>query len=303
MRPALWVHRNSTTGLPSSRRPSTLARAVRRCRAKRSASRGRKLRDAAGGGELVVARVPFSGGEHTTAAGDRLERPQSLPGPRRRRDHFSDRGVLDRQAGGSKDRTLPPPRPGWRRSGRAKPRRSCDADQTSRRQRVLRRHRTVHCRRPATTVVRGGLAADEPGRVARRCAGKPGRRRQCLRRRWRGGCPMRAGDLAAPFPTVGLDTPAIEAARLLAGQNLPGLIVVDDGGPAVRRPARHAGAADGGAVVLPGRPDAGPGDRRGRRRRVPPRARRPHGARVPAARAAGAAGGRRRTPRCWRSRR
>jgi CBS domain-containing protein len=39
---------------------------------------------------------------------------------------------------------------------------------------------------------------------------------------------MRARDLAAAFPTVGMDTPAIEAARLLAGQNLPGLIVVDD---------------------------------------------------------------------------
>jgi CBS domain-containing protein len=41
---------------------------------------------------------------------------------------------------------------------------------------------------------------------------------------------MRAGDLAAPFPTVTLATPAIEAAALLAGQNLPGLIVVDDQG-------------------------------------------------------------------------
>jgi CBS domain-containing protein len=38
---------------------------------------------------------------------------------------------------------------------------------------------------------------------------------------------MRAGDLAAPFPTVGIDTLAVEAARLLATQNLPGLIVVD----------------------------------------------------------------------------
>lgn len=38
---------------------------------------------------------------------------------------------------------------------------------------------------------------------------------------------MRARDLAGSFPTVGLDTPAIEAARLLAGQDLPGLIVVD----------------------------------------------------------------------------
>jgi CBS domain-containing protein len=39
---------------------------------------------------------------------------------------------------------------------------------------------------------------------------------------------MRAADLAFPFPTVTAQTPAIEAARLLAGQNLPGLIVVDD---------------------------------------------------------------------------
>jgi CBS domain-containing protein len=43
---------------------------------------------------------------------------------------------------------------------------------------------------------------------------------------------VRAGEMAAPFPTVGLDTPVVEAARLLAGQNLPGLIVVDgDGRP------------------------------------------------------------------------
>jgi len=41
---------------------------------------------------------------------------------------------------------------------------------------------------------------------------------------------MRALDLAAPFPTVSMDTPAVEAARLLAGQNLPGLIVVDHAG-------------------------------------------------------------------------
>ncbi|MBM7786544.1 CBS domain-containing protein [Tenggerimyces flavus] len=40
---------------------------------------------------------------------------------------------------------------------------------------------------------------------------------------------MRAGDLAAPFPVVEL-TPAIDAARLLADQNLPGLVVVDDRG-------------------------------------------------------------------------
>jgi CBS-domain-containing membrane protein len=41
---------------------------------------------------------------------------------------------------------------------------------------------------------------------------------------------MRAADLAVPFPTVRLGTPAIEAARLLAGQDLPGLIVLDDKG-------------------------------------------------------------------------
>jgi CBS domain-containing protein len=42
------------------------------------------------------------------------------------------------------------------------------------------------------------------------------------------GVPMLAAELASPFPTVRPDTPAIDAARLLAGQDLPGLIVVDD---------------------------------------------------------------------------
>ncbi|WP_336206152.1 CBS domain-containing protein [Nonomuraea sp. LPB2021202275-12-8] len=41
---------------------------------------------------------------------------------------------------------------------------------------------------------------------------------------------MRARDLASDFPTVTLDTPAIEAARLLAEQGLPGLIIVDGEG-------------------------------------------------------------------------
>ena len=41
---------------------------------------------------------------------------------------------------------------------------------------------------------------------------------------------MRAAELATPFPTVDLDTPAIEAARILAQQNLPGLIVIDNAG-------------------------------------------------------------------------
>ncbi|MCK2219011.1 CBS domain-containing protein [Actinomadura sp. ATCC 31491] len=39
---------------------------------------------------------------------------------------------------------------------------------------------------------------------------------------------MRARDLAVDFPTVTLDTPALEAARLLAERDLPGLIIVDD---------------------------------------------------------------------------
>lgn len=41
---------------------------------------------------------------------------------------------------------------------------------------------------------------------------------------------MRARDLVTPFPCIGLNDPAIEAARLLATQDLPGLIVVDQRG-------------------------------------------------------------------------
>ncbi|MGI5240045.1 CBS domain-containing protein [Dactylosporangium sp. CA-139066] len=41
---------------------------------------------------------------------------------------------------------------------------------------------------------------------------------------------MKARDLAAEFPVVRPDTPALEAARLLAGQDLPGLIVLDERG-------------------------------------------------------------------------
>jgi CBS domain-containing protein len=41
---------------------------------------------------------------------------------------------------------------------------------------------------------------------------------------------MRARDLLAGFPTVTLDTPVLDAARLLADQDLPGLIVVDEDG-------------------------------------------------------------------------
>ena len=49
-RPALWVHRNNTVGLPSWCLPSTLARARSRWRAKRSASSGRKFGHRARGG-------------------------------------------------------------------------------------------------------------------------------------------------------------------------------------------------------------------------------------------------------------
>ncbi|MEU3493752.1 CBS domain-containing protein [Kitasatospora cineracea] len=44
---------------------------------------------------------------------------------------------------------------------------------------------------------------------------------------------MRARDLAEPFPTVGLDDQALDAARLLAEHRLPGVLVVD--GPGVPR--------------------------------------------------------------------
>ena len=39
---------------------------------------------------------------------------------------------------------------------------------------------------------------------------------------------MLARDLAEPYPTVKLSTPATDAARLLADRKLPGLIVVDE---------------------------------------------------------------------------
>jgi hypothetical protein len=38
---------------------------------------------------------------------------------------------------------------------------------------------------------------------------------------------VRARELVAPFPTVGLDTSALEALKLLAGSDLPGLVVMD----------------------------------------------------------------------------
>jgi CBS domain-containing protein len=41
---------------------------------------------------------------------------------------------------------------------------------------------------------------------------------------------MRARDLAESYPTVTMDTLVVEAARLLAGERLNGLVVVDDQG-------------------------------------------------------------------------
>jgi hypothetical protein len=49
---------------------------------------------------------------------------------------------------------------------------------------------------------------------------------------------MRARDIAEPYPVVGLDTPALEAARLIARDRLPGLVVTDrDGTPKAVLPA------------------------------------------------------------------
>ncbi|MEW9533948.1 CBS domain-containing protein [Microbispora sp. NPDC049125] len=41
---------------------------------------------------------------------------------------------------------------------------------------------------------------------------------------------MRARDLLEPFPTVELDSPVADAARLMAERDLPGLIVLDERG-------------------------------------------------------------------------
>jgi CBS domain-containing protein len=41
---------------------------------------------------------------------------------------------------------------------------------------------------------------------------------------------MRARDLAVEYPSVTLDTPALEAAQVLAASDLPGLIVIGEGG-------------------------------------------------------------------------
>ncbi|MEU6854072.1 CBS domain-containing protein [Actinacidiphila alni] len=49
---------------------------------------------------------------------------------------------------------------------------------------------------------------------------------------------MRARELATDYPTVSLDSDALDAARLLAAQKLPGVLVVDaDGAPYAVLPA------------------------------------------------------------------
>jgi hypothetical protein len=49
---------------------------------------------------------------------------------------------------------------------------------------------------------------------------------------------MRARDLAEAYPVVGVDTSALVAARLIAGDRLPGLVVTDrDGTPKAVLPA------------------------------------------------------------------
>ncbi|OBJ74361.1 CBS domain-containing protein [Mycobacterium sp. 1274756.6] len=49
---------------------------------------------------------------------------------------------------------------------------------------------------------------------------------------------MHAADIAESFPVVGLDTPALAAARLLAEHRLPGIVVTDaDGRPSAILPA------------------------------------------------------------------
>jgi CBS domain-containing protein len=41
---------------------------------------------------------------------------------------------------------------------------------------------------------------------------------------------MRAGEIAEPYPVVGIDTSALVAARLIARDRLPGLVVADENG-------------------------------------------------------------------------
>ena len=58
---------------------------------------------------------------------------------------------------------------------------------------------------------------------------------------------MRARDLAVPMPVVNRSTAVLEAARLLAAEDLPGLIVLDDSG----RPSTVLAGTDVLAMAVP----------------------------------------------------
>ena len=58
---------------------------------------------------------------------------------------------------------------------------------------------------------------------------------------------MRARDLAVPMPVVRRSTAVLEAARLLAAEDLPGLIVLDDSG----RPSTVLAGTDVLAMAVP----------------------------------------------------
>ena len=67
---------------------------------------------------------------------------------------------------------------------------------------------------------------------------------------------------AVDFPSVRPDTPAIEAARLLAGQHLPGLIVVHERGrPTTVLPGTDVRDGTTRPNAVSGAPAAGPGVR------------------------------------------
>src|SRR4051794_10621901 len=88
--------------------------------------------------------------------------------------------------------------------------------------------------RVAAALFTAELITTGSGRPARysdaRSAGKSGRHVVDGCRPWE--CWMRARDLAEPFPTVSVDTDAVEAARRMAAEGRPGLIVCHrDGRP------------------------------------------------------------------------
>ena len=54
---------------------------------------------------------------------------------------------------------------------------------------------------------------------------------------------MHAEDMAEEFPVITVDTNALDAARILAEHRLPGILVTDTSGQAVRGAARLASGA------------------------------------------------------------